>query len=88
VERIFSLRSRKIYMNSAQGDSMDLARRLANAQVRTVIINTDHREEEKLPSVWGRHVELKPTAFLMELAKITRGRYYGLETIRVEKARY
>ena len=83
-----SLRSRKIYMNSAQGDSMDLARRLANAQVRTVIINTDHREEEKLPSVWGRHVELKPTAFLMELAKITRGRYYGLETIRVEKARY
>jgi len=70
-------------MNSAQGDAIDLARKLANANVRTVIINTDHRENEKLPFVFGRHVELKPTAFLIELAKITRGRYYGLETIRL-----
>ena len=75
-------------MNWAQGDTIDLARRLANAQVRTVIINTDHREEEKRPSVWGGHVELKPTAFLMELARITRGRYYGLETIQIETPSY
>lgn len=84
LDEPISLRSRKIYMNSAQGDAVDLAKRLANAQVRTVIINTDHRENEKLPFVWGGHIELKPTAFLMELAKITRGRYYGLETVRVE----
>jgi magnesium chelatase subunit I len=79
-----SLRSRKTYLNSAQGDSIDLARKLVNANVRTVIINTDHRDNEKLPFVWAKHIELKPTAFLMELAKITRGRYYGLETIEIK----
>lgn len=83
LDEPISLRSRRTYMNSAQGDAIDLARKLANANVRTVIINTDHRENEKLPFVFGRHVELKPTAFLIELAKITRGRYYGLETIRL-----
>lgn len=85
LDKPISSRSRRIYMNAAQGDSIDLARKLAKAGVRTVIINTDHREEEKLPLVWGGHIELKPTAFLMELAKITHGRYYGLETIRAQQ---
>lgn len=84
LDRPISMRSRRTYTNAAQGDAIDLSRKLAHAQVRTVIINTDHREGEKLPLVWGRHIELKPTAFLIELAKITRGRYYGLETMRVE----
>jgi len=83
LDEPISLRSRKTYMNSAQGDTIDLARKLASANIRTVLINTDHRENEKLPFIFGRHVELKPTAFLIELAKITRGRYYGLETIRI-----
>jgi Mg-chelatase subunit ChlI/Mg-chelatase subunit ChlD len=83
LDEPISLRSRRTYMNSAQGDAIDLARKLANANIRTVFINTDHRENEKLPFVFGRHVELKPTAFLIELAKITRGRYYGLETVRL-----
>ncbi len=83
LDQPVSLRGRKTYMNPAQGDAADLARELANFGVRTVIINTDHREEEKLPFVWKGRVELKPTAFLMELARITRGRYYGLQTIRL-----
>ena len=63
-----------------------MARKLVSAGIRTVVINTDHREEEKLPLIWKGHVELKPTAFLIELARITGGRYYGLQTIRVESS--
>ena len=81
------MKGRKIYGHPAQADAMDLARMLANAHIRTVIINTDHREEEKLPLVWGKRIDLKPTAFLIELARVTKGRYYGLETIRVTQTR-
>ena len=83
LDQPISLRGRKTYGNSAQGDAVDLARKLVSAGIRTVVINTDHREEEKLPLIWKGHVELKPTAFLIELARITGGRYFGLQTIRV-----
>jgi len=71
--------TRKDFTNSAQADVVDVARLIAREGIRTLIINTDHREEYHPPEDVPRRLKwLTPTELLMEVARITRGRYYGL----------
>ena len=70
--------TRKDFMNSAQADVIDVSRLIARARIRTVIINTDHREEQRPEDRPQRRKWLTPTELLMEVARITKGRYYGL----------
>jgi len=70
--------TRKDFVNSAQADVIDTARLIAKDRIRTVIINTDHRDESRPEDLSRRLRWLSPTELLMEVARITRGRYYGL----------
>lgn len=70
--------TRKDFSNAAQADVIDAARLIAKDRIRTVIINTDHRKEF-YPGESARRMRwLTPTELLVEAAKITKGRYYGL----------
>lgn len=73
-----SFSTRNDFMNSAQADVVDVARLIAREGIRTLIINTDHREEILQSDLPGKRKSLSPTALLIEVAKITKGRYYGL----------
>jgi len=75
-----SLSTRNDFTNSAQADVVDVARLIAREGIRTLIINTDHREELLPKDLPSKRKCLSPTALLMEVAKITKGRYYGLTT--------
>lgn len=71
--------TRRDFTNSAQADVIDAARLIAREGIKTLIINTDHREEYQSPEVVPRKLKwLTPTELLMEVARITKGRYYGL----------
>ncbi len=78
LERPLSPFTRKQFTNPSQADAIDAAHQLAKDNVRTIIINTDHRPEEVnfrrgISKRW-----YSPTDFFMEIAKITGARYYGL----------
>ena len=73
-----TLSTRNDFTNSAQADVVDVARLIAREGIRTLIINTDHREELLPIDLPSKRKCLPPTALLMEVAKITKGRYYGL----------
>jgi hypothetical protein len=70
--------TRRDFMSSAQADVIDVSRLIARERIRTVIINTDHREERRPEGLPQRSKWLTPTELLMEVARITKGRYYGL----------
>ncbi len=75
-----SLSTRKDFTNSAQADVVDVARLIAKEGIRTLIINTDHREELLPKDLPSKRKCLSPSGLLIEVAKITKGRYYGLAT--------
>ncbi len=73
---------RKKFLNPAQADVIDVARRIAKEKIRTIVINTDHRPEEVYKKIYYGKSKVTfsytPTALLMEVARITGGKYYGL----------
>ncbi len=75
---------RKKFLNPAQADVIDVAKRIAKDKIRTIIINTDHRPDEIYKKIYygakGATFSYTPTALLMEIARITGGKYYGLRT--------
>ena len=84
LERPLSPFTRQQFYNPSQADAIDVAHQLAKDHVRAIIINTDHRPEEvgmKRSVAEGAPVLqwYSPTDFLMEIAKITGGQYYGLK---------
>jgi len=70
--------TRKAFANSAQADVVDVARMISRHGIRTIIINTDHRDELHPEDTQRKLKWLTPTELLTEVARITRGRYYGL----------
>ena len=73
---------RKKFLNPAQADVIEVARRIAKEKIRTIVINTDHRPNEVYKKIYYGTNKITfsytPTALLMEVAKITGGKYYGL----------
>ncbi|MFB0543980.1 MAG: VWA domain-containing protein, partial [Candidatus Bathyarchaeia archaeon] len=81
LERPLSPLTRRRYLSEAQADSIDAARLLAKEKYKIHIINTDHSRQEAeafLIKDEGWRLGLTPTQFLMELARISKGNYYGL----------
>lgn len=82
LEQPLSYENRKKFLNPAQADVIDVAKRIAKAKIRTIIINTDHRSDEIFKRIYygadRTTFSYTPTALLMEVAKITKGKYYGL----------
>lgn len=82
LEQPLSYENRKKFLNVAQADVIDVAKKIAKAKIRTIIINTDHRPDEIFKRIYygadKTTFSYTPTALLMEVAKITRGKYYGL----------
>jgi Mg-chelatase subunit ChlD len=79
LERQISTLTRRKYSSEAQADSLDVARLLAKEKVRTYIINTNHyQHEKKLERGEGWRIRLTPTEFLIELARASKGNYFGL----------
>ncbi len=74
-----STQTRKTYQSPAQADTMDIARLLAREEVNTIVINTSHSPLETLVSLDSQKDAYTPTRFLMEVAQIAKGSYYGLE---------
>ncbi len=78
LDRPLSPFTRSKLLNHAQADVIDVAHLLAKDQIHIVVINTAHHPEEldiqkkKIPGWYT------PTAFLFEVSRITKGRYYGL----------
>ena len=73
--------TRRKYYSEAQADSIDVAHLLSKEKFRVHIINTNHsrQDAEAAPVRMGRwRKDLTPTQFLMELARASRGNYYGL----------
>ncbi|MEM2451566.1 MAG: ATP-binding protein [Candidatus Methanomethylicia archaeon] len=82
LENPLSPENRSRFLNPAQADALDIARLIAKDGIKTIVINTDHRSDEIYKRIYYRRdmqvVFYTPTALMMELAKITRGKYYGL----------
>ncbi|RLE55176.1 MAG: hypothetical protein DRJ26_01100 [Candidatus Methanomethylicota archaeon] len=82
LDKPLSPELRRKFLNPAQADVIDVARRIAKDKIRTIIINTDHRPDEIYKKIYhGAYrtaYSYTPTALLMEIARITRGKYYGL----------
>ncbi|MEM2137365.1 MAG: VWA domain-containing protein, partial [Candidatus Methanomethylicia archaeon] len=86
LENPISPENRKKFLNPAQADVLDLARLMVKDDIKTIIINTDHRSDEIYKRIYHRRdmqtIFYTPTALMMELAKVTRGKYYGLRVDR------
>jgi len=82
LENPLSPENRSKYLNPAQADALDVARLIAKDGIKMIVINTDHRADEIYKRVYYRGdmqvVFYTPTALMMELARITNGKYYGL----------
>ncbi len=90
LPRPLSARVNRRLLSDAQSDVLDVARLLARDKVRLIAINTAHRREEL--SIEARKkvkppyaLLYTPTNFLMELAKVAKGSYYGLSLKRDEE---
>ena len=79
-----SMFSRRRFLLESQADVIDAARLIAKDGVRTFIINTAHSMEPPPPNLekarlQGRSLWYTPTELMMEIARVTRGVYYGLK---------
>jgi hypothetical protein len=77
-------------VSDTQSDVLDVARLLIRDDVRVIVINTAHLVEELLIREEGVKMPVRmrwylPTEFLMELARIANGSYYGLSLKREEE---
>jgi len=73
--------TRRRYTSEAQADSLDMARLISKEGYRVQVVNTNHlASEAEAPQVveGGMRVKLTPTQFLMELARLSGGKYVGL----------
>jgi Mg-chelatase subunit ChlD len=74
--------TRKRFLNPSQADVIDVAHLLAKEKIRTVVVNPDHHPEDLEPEGRGRWWKdrqgLCPAALLLEIPRITVGRYYGI----------
>ncbi len=80
-----SAHTRQRFLSAPQADVIDVSRLIARDGIRTFMINTSHREAEMTvekeayaPLVSQTLFKYTPTRFLMEVAKLTGGSYYGL----------
>ncbi|MFQ6053247.1 MAG: ATP-binding protein, partial [Candidatus Bathyarchaeia archaeon] len=81
LDRPLSPLTRRKYYSEAQADSIDVAHLLAKEKFRVHIINTNHsrHDAEATPArADGWRLSLNPTQFLMDLARVSKGNYYGL----------
>jgi Mg-chelatase subunit ChlI/Mg-chelatase subunit ChlD len=82
LENPLSVEYRAKFLNPAQADALDMARKIAKDGIKTIVINTDHRSDEIYKRIYYRKdmqvIFYTPTALMMEIAKITGGKYYGL----------
>ena len=82
LKRPLSTSTRKKFSNDPQADVMDVARIIARDEIRTFIINTSHRPVEIGTDIYesstSNLLKYAPTKFLMEVARMTGGSYYGL----------
>jgi len=85
LERPLSPFTRQQFSNPSQADALDAAYQIAKDNIRTVIINTDHRPEEIGITREAKLCWYSPTDFLLEIARVTGGRYYGLGVTRGTK---
>ena len=72
--------TRRRYSSEAQADAFDVARLIAKAGYRVIVINTSHSEKEARDFpvlVEDRRLRLTPTQFLMEISRLTKGDYVG-----------
>jgi len=76
--------TRRRYSNEAQADAFDVAHLLAKEEIKVHVFNTKHssQEEEERPKVEGNRIWLRPTQFLKELARVSKGEYVGLRLQR------
>jgi len=86
LTRALSTTTRESFMSEAQADVIDMARILKRDGVRVIVINTSHRKQE-IPGDLFRKITstlewYTPTEFMLELAQITEGSYYGLSLTR------
>ena len=71
------------------GKDVDAARLLVKERIRVYVVNTNHsKEEAESPPIMveGLRIRFNPTQFLMELARLSKGSYIGLNRLgeRVE----
>jgi len=80
-----SKHTRQRYRSEAQADAMDMARLLAREKIKTIFINTSHSPLEASIDELSQKDAYTPTRFLMEVAQMANGSYYGLELTADEK---
>jgi len=76
--------TRRRFSSEAQADAFDVARLLAKEEIKVHVFNTKHSslEEEERPKGEGNRLWLRPTQFLKELARVSKGEYVGLRLQR------
>ena len=78
--------TRRRYTSDAQADAFDVARLLAKEEIRVHVFNTKHNNQEGPPTIEeDRRIRLRPTQFLRELARVSKGEYVGLRLERSEQ---
>jgi Mg-chelatase subunit ChlD len=79
LERTLSPFTRQRFMNSSQADVLDAAFLLAKSNIQMIVINPDHRLEERYPKIKSRGLGwYTPINLLLEITRIVQGRYYGI----------
>jgi Mg-chelatase subunit ChlI/Mg-chelatase subunit ChlD len=72
--------TRRRYSSETHADAFDVARLLVKEGIKVHIVNTNHSDSERLPlREKDTRISLKPTQFLRELARISKGEYIGLK---------
>jgi Mg-chelatase subunit ChlI/Mg-chelatase subunit ChlD len=78
--------TRRRYTSDAQADAFDVARLLAKEEIKVHVFNTKHSNLEGPPSLEeDKRIRLRPTQFLRELARVSKGEYVGLRLQRSEQ---
>jgi Mg-chelatase subunit ChlD len=83
LNRPLTKRRERTLLSVSQSDVFDVAQLLVRDDVRVIVINTAHRQEELHIRERQKKLPLRarwylPTEFLMELANTANGSYYGL----------
>jgi Mg-chelatase subunit ChlI/Mg-chelatase subunit ChlD len=80
LDKPLSPLTRRRYTSDTHADSFDVARLLVKEGINVHIVNTNHSDNEKVPLIGkDSRISLKPTPFLIELARVSKGEYIGLK---------
>jgi Mg-chelatase subunit ChlI/Mg-chelatase subunit ChlD len=72
--------TRRRYSSETQADTFDVSRLLVKEGIKVHIVNTSHNPSEGTPvKDENERIKLKPTQFLRELARVSKGEYIGLQ---------